>query len=174
VNSLVLGLGNLLLADEGAGVHAARMLLDEGVPEGVVVLDVGTAVLDALPEIEKAEGMVIIDAVVAGRSAGTIYRMPLDRFERPGCIASMHGFDISRVLALAGSNRVREVVVVGVEPERIEWSLDLSPAVADAMPYVVETVREELSRQSRGLARVIHERSSREPHVFVRSRGCSG
>jgi hydrogenase maturation protease len=141
---LVLGLGNLLLADEGVGVHVARALMAGELPEGVTVLDVGTAVLDALPAMGDAERIIVVDAVKADCEPGTVYKMPFDAFARPECIASMHGFDLSRVLYLTQRKDTPEVVVIGVEPDRIEWSLDLSPRVAEVLPVVLEAVKEEI------------------------------
>ncbi len=144
MKTLILGLGNLLLRDEGVGVHVAHALMAEGTPEGVTVLDVGTAILDALFEMEKADRIIVIDAVMAeGGVPGSVYRMPLDAFCSPRCIASLHGFDISRVLALAGRSELPEIIVIGVEPAQIDWSLELSEPVARVLPEVVRIVREE-------------------------------
>lgn len=148
MRTLVLGIGNLLLRDEGVGVHVVQTLMREGYPEGVDVLDVGTAILDALPAIEEAGRIIIIDAVKADGAPGSIYRMPMDAFERPQCIASMHGFDLSRVLALAGRTDDPEVIVIGVEPARIEWGLELSPEVGAMLPFVIKILREELATSS--------------------------
>lgn len=142
--TLVLGLGNQLLGDEGVGVHAAEELLRGPLPSGVVVLDVGTAVLDALPAMEAAERIVVVDAVRADRAPGTVYRVPFDEMRRPQVIGSVHGFDLSRALALSGRTDEPEVVVIGVEPETIDWSLELSPPVQEAMPAVLEAIRAEV------------------------------
>lgn len=139
-----MGIGNLLLADEGVGVHVARALLEAGCPEGVTVVDVGTAILDALPEMEDADRIIVVDAVKADKEPGTIYRMPFDHFESRNCIASMHGFDLSRVLALTRQARFPEVLVIGIEPARIDWSLELSARVAAQFPVLVQVVRREL------------------------------
>lgn len=147
MRTLVLGLGNLLLADEGVGVHAARALMEETLL-GATVLDVGTAILDALPALEKAERLVVVDAVQAGKEPGTVYRMTLDDFARKDCIASMHGFDLPRALALSGRIDPPEVIVVGVEPALIDWSLALSPPVARALPLVLDLVRDEIAARS--------------------------
>ena len=58
-----MGIGNLLLGDEGVGVHAARELLKEELPEGIKVLEIGTSILDALPELEKAHRVIVLDAM---------------------------------------------------------------------------------------------------------------
>jgi len=142
--TVVLGLGNLLLGDEGVGVHAARALLAGGLT-GVEVIDVGTAILDALPALRRAERLVVIDAVQAGGTPGSIYRMPFDQVRPATMVAGLHGFDLSRALALAGREDAPEhVLVFGVEPARIEWSLELSPAVAAALPFLLDAVRAEV------------------------------
>ncbi|HEX9185544.1 MAG TPA: hydrogenase maturation protease [Vicinamibacteria bacterium] len=143
--TVVLGLGNLLLGDEGVGVHAARALLDAGLP-GAEVLDVGTAILDALPEIGRAERLVVVDAVEAGGPPGSIYRLALDQVRPAATLGGLHGFDLARTLALAGrGDPPPEVVVLGVEPLRLEWSLELSPVVASALPFLLDAVRREVS-----------------------------
>jgi hydrogenase maturation protease len=144
MKTLVLGLGNLLLCDEGVGVHAARALLDEPCPDGTTILDVGTAILDALPSIEQADRIIVVDAVKAEGVPGSVYRMALSDFIHAPVIASMHGFDLSRVLALAGRTDPPEVIVIGVEPAVIDWSMDLSPQVAASFHRVLDAVREEI------------------------------
>jgi hydrogenase maturation protease len=141
---LILGIGNMLLADEGVGVHAAQALRKKGMPEGVAVLDVGTAILEALPELEQADRVIVIDAVIAGKEAGTVYRIAYDDCERPERIASMHGFDLSRVLAMTSRKLPPSIIVIGVEPARIEWSLELSVPVAEALDVVLRTIESEL------------------------------
>jgi hydrogenase maturation protease len=146
MKTVVLGIGNLLLCDEGVGVHVARALLGEELPVQTEVLEVGTAILDALPAIESAQRIIVVDAVKADGEPGTIYRMPFDAFAPSPVIASMHGFDLSRVLALAGRSDHPEITVIGVEPDVVDWSLDLSPAVEAVLPMAVQAVREEILR----------------------------
>jgi hydrogenase maturation protease len=143
MKTLVLGIGNLLLADEGVGVHAARALM-AGCLSGVEVQEIGTAILDALPALEKADRVIVLDAMQAQGKPGTIYRIPFEDCEGTHCIASLHGFDLSRVLALANRIDAPSVVVFGVEPGRIEWSMELSPQVAEAVPFLLEAVYKEI------------------------------
>jgi hydrogenase maturation protease len=142
-NILVMGLGNLLLGDEGVGVHVAQALLKTTAPDGVTVLDVGTAVLDALFDLDEADFVIVIDAVVAGGAPGTVYRVPFEQMLHPEMIPSMHGFDLSRVLALTGRQTSPEILVIGVEPATIDWSLELSPEVRNALPAVIDQVKKE-------------------------------
>ncbi|HTG82543.1 MAG TPA: hydrogenase maturation protease [Geobacteraceae bacterium] len=145
MTTLILGIGNLLLMDEGVGCHAARALQEEALPEDVVVLEAGTDFLSALPEIEKADRIIIVDAMQGDEAPGTVYRVPFEECLKPQCIASLHGFDVSRTLYLAGRDTVPEVVVFGVEPALIQWGTELSPAVREMMPAVIEAVKREIA-----------------------------
>ena len=145
MKTLILGIGNLLLTDEGVGCHAARALQEEALPEDVVVLEAGTDFLSALPEIEKADRIIIVDAMQGDEAPGTVYRVPFEECLKPQCIASLHGFDVSRTLYLAGRDTVPEVVVFGVEPALIQWGTELSPAVREMMPAVIEAVKREIA-----------------------------
>lgn len=143
MQTLIIGLGNELLGDEGVGVHAARVLQRAGLPENVQVIEVGTAILDYLEYLENAERIIIIDAMKGDGLPGTVYRIPLADCQGQACIASMHGFDLFRVMALAGTPVTPSATVFGVEPENVKWSLELSPAVSEAMSFLVEAVRRE-------------------------------
>ncbi len=144
MENLVIGLGNLLLADEGVGVHVAQRLLEDEAPCGAEVLDVGTAVLDAMPAIAAARRVIVVDAMRGGGPPGTIYRVPIEECANPGPIGSVHGFDLTSLLHLVGCEAKQEVVVIGVEPEVIGWSMELSDSVAAALPDVLTSVRREL------------------------------
>jgi hydrogenase maturation protease len=147
MKTLILGMGNLLLCDEGVGVHIARALQQEALPPNVTVLDVGTAFLDALPAIEKADRIIVVDAMQGGEAPATIYRVPFDDCARPECIASLHGFDFSRTIFLAGRQSTPEVIVIGVEPAQIDWGTELSPELQRALPDAVEAIKSELLAQ---------------------------
>jgi hydrogenase maturation protease len=124
------------------GVHVAQSLVRKPLPR-VLALEVGTAFLDALPAIEEAERIIVVDAMQAGGAPGTVYRVPFEDCARPECIASLHGFDLSRTMFLAGRTVPPEVIVIGVEPARIDWGVDLSPAVQDAVPAVLAAIEAE-------------------------------
>jgi hydrogenase maturation protease len=146
MNTLILGIGNLLLCDEGVGVHVARALAQRELPRGVSVVEAGTAFLDVLPEIEKADRILLVDAMEGGAAPGSVYRVPFDQCQHPDMLASLHGFDMSRVLFMAGNDRSPEVTVFGIEPARIEWGTELSPAVQRVMPAVEQAILSELAR----------------------------
>ncbi|HEY1985111.1 MAG TPA: hydrogenase maturation protease [Terracidiphilus sp.] len=145
MNTLILGLGNLLLCDEGVGVHVARALAQRSLPPEVSVIEAGTAFLDVLPEIEKADRILLVDAMEGGGNPGSVYRVPFDQCVHPEMLASLHGFDLSRVLFMAGSDRKPEVTVFGVEPARIEWGTELSAVVQRMVPAVEQAILSELT-----------------------------
>jgi hydrogenase maturation protease len=139
-------MGNLLLCDEGVGVHVARALAQRSLPPNVTVVDAGTAFLDVLPDIEKADRILLIDAMEGGGAPGSVYRVPFDQCLHPDMLASLHGFDLSRVLYMAGSDRAPEVIVFGIEPARIEWGTELSPTIKQVVPAVEKAIMNELPR----------------------------
>lgn len=144
MNTLVLGIGNLLLCDEGVGVHVVRALQQRKLPPEVTVVEAGTAFLDVLPEIAQADRILIVDAMEGGGAPGSVYRVPFDQCKHPAQLASLHGLDMSRVLYMAGNDRHPEVTVIGIEPARIEWGMELSPAVHKALPMVEKAILNEL------------------------------
>jgi hydrogenase maturation protease len=145
VRTAVIGIGNLLLGDEGVGVHAARLLTREKHPPETEVLEVGSAILDALPALKNADRIIVLDAVMADGLPGTVYRLPFSDCQRTSRMGSLHSFDLSRVMALAGRRESQDVMVLGVEPAIISWSKELSPQVANALPRFVAAVRREIS-----------------------------
>lgn len=144
---LVLGIGNVLLKDEGVGVRAVEELRRSHVlPPGVEVVDGGTAGLDLLDVMEQAEHVIVIDCVLAEEAPGAILRYPLDEFDAPaGIPQSLHEVGLLEalgVLTLLG--RRPRAVLIGVQPAEIAPGLDLSPRVAARLPAVVEAVVQEL------------------------------
>jgi hydrogenase maturation protease len=75
-----------------------------------------------------------------------VYRVPFDQCRHPEMLASLHGFDMSRVLFMAGNQRNPEVTVFGVEPATIEWGMEVSAAVARTMPLLEEAIVNEVTR----------------------------
>jgi hydrogenase maturation protease len=138
--TLIAGLGNLLLRDDGVGIHAVRRLRKTALPLHVLTAGVGTAVLDALHLFEWADRIVAIDAMQAGGLPGTIYRFGIGDIDAGGTRASMHE------LGFLGAVRMLrrpppQVTVFGVEPGAIDYGLELSPSVEAALPGLMVAVR---------------------------------
>ncbi|MHC4474147.1 MAG: HyaD/HybD family hydrogenase maturation endopeptidase [Planctomycetota bacterium] len=145
---VVLGVGNLLLKDEGLGVHVVRRLTDMVLPPHVEVMDGGTGGLDLLDYIEGRDKVVIVDTVKGGQPPGTIYRMtPEDMEEQPKSRLSLHEIDVADLLKVADMLGVKrpEIVIIGVEPKDMESaSLELSPEIEARVPRVIELVLKEI------------------------------
>lgn len=143
MKTLVLGVGNLLMGDDGVGVHAVMALRREGGIPDAEIIEVGTAILDALPSLEIADRIIVMDAVCAGKTPGTLYRFPFSRCAVNTAIASVHGLSLIRVLTLYGK-KPPEGMILGIEPDHIGWSMSLSPRVEKTFPDLLEAVRKEV------------------------------
>jgi hydrogenase maturation protease len=141
---LIAGLGNYLLGDDGIGVHAVRAL-QQTPPPGAVLAEVGTAVLDALHLLEWADKILAIDAMQAGGPPGTLYAFGVDAVEGPGMQTSLHELNFLASLDLSAPRTKPEIIMLGMEPESIDYGLDLSPAVAAALPELTREVRKIVS-----------------------------
>ena len=138
---LIAGLGNLLLQDDGVGVHAVRAL-QGAPPPGVLVAEVGTAVLSALHLLEWADKILALDAIQAGEEPGTVYACGVEDAAAPGVQASLHELSLLNALRFLRRESPPEIVIFGVEPQVIDYGLELSPAVAAALPQLIRAVRE--------------------------------
>jgi len=148
---LVVGIGNELLGDEGLGVRVARRLAAANLlPAHVAVLECGTCLLDALPEMSRYSRVIIVDAIRGGREAGTVYRAEISgdlSGQLPAVPSlSLHQWGVMETLQAAkllGLSPPR-ITVVGAEPEHVHASLELSPALARAEAEIVARLLSEL------------------------------
>lgn len=146
--TLVLGVGNILLQDEGVGVRVVEHLKEHyNFPEEVQVLDGGTMGLDLLYYLEGADRLLVIDAVDATRPPGTLLR--LADGEIPtflGRKLSPHQIGLADLLSVAGLRDLtpHQVVLVGVQPASLETGLNLSPTIRAQLPSIVEIVLKEV------------------------------
>lgn len=147
--TLVLGLGNILLGDEGVGVRVIEALQDRyEFPEGIQVMDGGTLGLDLLPYLKGTSRLLVVDAVQAGKPPGALVRLvgkevpiQLDLSK-----VSPHQDGLQDLLAAAALTGClpAEVVLFGVQIDSLKVGLDLSPPVADQVDVVVERIAQEM------------------------------
>lgn len=147
---LVLGMGNILLEDEGLGVRALETLRERYViPSEVELLDGGTTGMGLLDDISGRKHLVVLDAVQTGDPAGELVVLHDD--EVPvyfGLRVTPHQLGLADVLAtleLTG-DRPAGITVLGLVPESLELSLDLSGLVRSRLDLLVETAATELAR----------------------------
>lgn len=146
---LVAGLGNELLRDDGVGVHAVRALQRES-GDDLCVVEIGTAVLDALHLFEWADHVLAIDAMQAHGLPGTIQRFTPDDVLETEVTHSLHEAGLLVALRFLSREWITpDVMVLGVEPAVIDYGLDLTPDVARAVPRLVDVVHDQLERWRR-------------------------
>jgi hydrogenase maturation protease len=145
---LILGLGNPLLGDEGIGVRVVETLEELNLPHEVAIVEGGTAGLGLIDLMADYERVIIVDAADMGRPPGHVVRfapseVQLKTVEAP---MSLHQIGLGEVLTLAAALEVApaELIIIGVQPKRIEAGVELSSEVEAAISQVVRIVLDEL------------------------------
>ena len=145
---LVLGVGNPLLGDEGLGPQAIHELLGAySFPPEVRLLDGGTAGLSLLSEITAVDKLLVVDAVQTGAAPGTVVSLDgsaLNRARRG--LMGPHDIGVQELVTTARLHGgATETVLFGIEPEKLELGLGLSPSVAKSLPKLMGAVIERLA-----------------------------
>ena len=162
----LIGMGNLLMGDEGVGVHAVEALKRKyEFPEEVRLLDGGTLGLDLLHWIEGMDRVLFVDAVDLKRNPGTI--AVIEDEDLPAFLGpklSLHHVGLSDLLFASSfmGTRPAEIALVGIQPETMEIGLELSKTVMDRFEKLLQVVVEKLREW--GLE--IKEKTAREP-IYV-------
>ena len=145
---LILGLGNALMRDDGFGVQAIAALTSRfRFPAEIRLIDGGTLGLDLLPHLENVDKLVIVDALDMREPPGRVFRLEGDSVPRAfASKLSVHQMGIQDLLAVAElqGHLPGTLVVWGVQPESIEMGTELTPAVAAALPAVLDGIAGEL------------------------------
>ena len=143
-----MGLGNILLTDEGLGVRAVeRLAAAYDLPANVEALDGGTLGLDLLPRLAGVDALLLVDAVRAGGQPGTPVHLKGDAIHAALAVKiSVHQVGLLELLAVSAfhGSRPPQVVLWGMEPAVVDWGLELSPSVAAGLDALVENVVAEL------------------------------
>ncbi len=146
---LVLGIGNILLQDEGIGVHVVRELQRRyQIPAEVEILDGGTAGMSLFEDLMDKDYVIIVDAVHTGEPPGTVVRLadeavPVFLQQR----ISPHQLGLSEVLAalVLADKKPSHLVLIGIVPEAMELSLELTAMLEPKVDLLVQQVVAELA-----------------------------
>jgi hydrogenase maturation protease len=143
---VVIGVGNLLLKDEGIGIHVIQALQEIELPPDVTLIDGGTS-----PELwaytRIGDKMIIIDAAKAGGKPGAVYRFrPEDIMAEKGILNSAHELGVIEALNLMtfAGNKPGDVVIIGIEPAEISPGLELSTVLRQKIPDIIKVVLKEI------------------------------
>jgi hydrogenase maturation protease len=143
----IIGCGNLLLQDEGIGVHLIRYLQEAKLPDDVELIDGATGGFDLLGFIQDASRVIIVDAVKGKGKPGDIYKFGPEDFETDSYPkTSLHDVclkDIFQIVKLTGP--LPSITIFGVEPKTMDWGMELTPDVKAALPRLGELVLKEIS-----------------------------
>lgn len=146
-NVLVCGIGNVLLQDEGVGVHVVRELKKMPLPPSVEVLEAGTSLLDLIPRLREAKHLILIDAMKADGPPGSIYLLDAERLlqrqsTHPLSLHQMGALDALRIMALEA--KPPPCLVIGIEPASMEWGLEPSSVIRGKMTKILQIVCREI------------------------------
>lgn len=146
---VVLGIGNTIMSDEGVGVHAVEALRRAFIlPDFVEIIDGGTSSMELLDDLADLDLLLVVDAVNAGKPEGTLVRLADSQvpvFFRSKL--SPHQIGLSDVMASLEfvDQFPKHMVVIGVQAEKFDLGLEMSPLIAARVPDLVAMVVAELA-----------------------------
>lgn len=156
----VLGIGNILLQDEGVGVHIINRLQQIGLeaeadsPRQIEFIDGGTSGLSFLPFVKLGKRLIIIDAMHGGSEPGSVYKFKLDDTNDTTWKdlltrekMSLHEFTIfdSLMVLKLQENIPEDITVIGIEPMNIDWGLELTPKIANKLDVYMKIIIDEIN-----------------------------
>ncbi len=150
-NILVLGLGNILLRDEGIGVRVVERLMAEyDFPPNVTLLDGGVRGMILMDPIIASDSVVVIDAVVNDHPPGTLYRLDGDDLRLSLAFKnSVHDMDFLETLCCCEliSGKRPSAVIVGIEPKDYQSDplVELSPELIAKIPEMMRMALDEIT-----------------------------
>ena len=147
---VIMGVGSILMTDEGFGVRVIEALEEQyEFPENVSVVDGGVLGLNLLGIIAEADHLIVVDAVRNQGAPGDFYRLTGEAIpERVRAKNSLHQIDFLETLTLCQAvDEVPETVVLGVEPEDIDsLGVELTPTIKERIEPAIQMVLDELKR----------------------------
>jgi hydrogenase maturation protease len=162
-NILIVGIGNIIMMDEGIGIYAIRELEKLNLPLNVTIFDAGTDVFKIMSCENDFDTVIIIDAVQKKDVPGTIHRMELDEIETEPTQNNLHQIsfvEALRLMKLSISNiRTAKVILYGIEPEIISFGVGLSPQVQRSMNLLIDIILNEIEN-ARSVISEEHTRNS--------------
>lgn len=141
---LIVGIGNLLCRDEGIGVHVIQEMKKMELQGHIELLDIGTSTMDLIAYLDGVKKLIVIDAMKAGGTPGTIYKCrPEDLLPEEEPI-SLHEIGLLESLTMAQKMGMKiDTVIIGVEPKILDWGMELTEEVKIRIPTIIEAVLKE-------------------------------
>jgi len=146
----IIGLGNVMLGDDGLGVHVVNFLrrkYGDKIPDNVTILDVGTSIVNFIDDVKHYDYVIFIDAIDLGGKPGQHYSLEINVENKTSENSHYSGMDLHSIglnealeLLMTGDSRVKKVFVIGCQPSVIDLSLELSAEVKNCMEHVIDEV----------------------------------
>ena len=143
---LIMGIGNILLRDEGVGVRVIEAMQGMDLPDDVELVDAGTAGADLVDIVADRRKVIVVDGIQGQAEPGTVFRMRTeDLLPQEGEAISLHQLGLAESLAMARQLGCapEDTVVFGIQPGEISPGLELTAEVARVVPKVIEAVMAE-------------------------------
>jgi len=145
---MIMGVGNVLLSDEGVGIHILKQFKEDEIPINVELIEAGTAGLELAHLIQDTDFLIVVDAVNAKSQPGALFRFKPDditiipeMFE-----VSFHQVGIMEVLSTVSIfGTPPKTIIYGVQPKSLDWGMELSQDVAAILPGLKEQILREIS-----------------------------
>ncbi len=150
---LVLGLGNTLLGDEGVGVRVIERLATEALAPNVELMDGGTLSFTLAGPIAEADQLIVVDAANLQKESGAVQcfvNEAMDHFIGTGKMSSVHEVSLLDLLSITALSSDLPVprALVGVQPDFVDWSETLTPAVEAGVEQAADQVKKLLKEWS--------------------------
>jgi len=145
-DTVIIGIGNILLQDDGVGVHVITQLENEMLPSTIELVDGGTSTLDTLGYFLDYKKVIVVDCLRAGLEPGTIYKIkPEDIKTYQKENLSIHDVQILDVVKMANMmGQYPEVVIFGIEPQTIAVNLTMTDLMKAKIPELIAHIKKEL------------------------------
>lgn len=146
----VIGVGNEIMGDDGVGARVIDRLeaSEEGGRQDITLSKAGTTAFFALEAMSGCDKAIIVDAIDTGDDPGTLHQFRYEDGVFAGDVPEMTMHDFSFVEALRAGREAYDIPpvvhIIGVEPARIEMSLELSEPIEECLPALVDQIRAEL------------------------------
>ena len=148
-DTAIIGIGNILLKDDGVGVYVIRQLENEKLPSTIELVDGGTSTLDTLSYFLEYNKVIVVDCLKAGHKPGTIYKInPEEIKDYKQENLSIHDVQILDVVKMANMlAKFPKVVIFGVEPEEVCLDTEMTDNIKNKVPEIIKHIKVELNNE---------------------------
>lgn len=148
----IIGLGNLLMGDEGVGIHATKKLRENPWSDDIDVIDAGVPSLALLHMMEGRQLVIVIDCADFGGQPGEITTFTPDqvKHQEEERRVSLHGYDLMTTFDIAAQTGmpIPPVWIVGIQPARVKMTTELSREASRALGHLPHIIRDLVEKQS--------------------------